>query len=265
MNNDEYKIFDQYWGPDELRPFAEFSRNGTHYCIYCGRPADTREHIPPKAFLQKPLPTNLPVLPACKRCNNGFSSDELYVRTYIECLKAVYTDGNLAVIEKAPSDRKEIRDAKESVKTAIESNRITFDKRIGRILLKLAIGHATYELTEGYRSHKWGGSPLYTKYIIRSTVSEEAWNDLEYAELLNDRLLPELGSRVFRNIYVISPLLKTLDGNNEQATNLCFLDWTDIQDGIYRYIAYFEDDRLIVKMILMDFLYGEVVFQSQED
>ena len=263
MSKEDKDLFAQYWGPDEFRPFVDFSRKGLHYCIYCGKLADTREHIPPKAFLKKPLPSDLPVLPACKKCNNGFSSDELYVRAYIECLKAVFADADLNAIQPLQSDRREIRDAKESVKAALDAKKITFDKRIGRILLKLAVGHATYELSGGYHSRKW--QPLYTKYIIRPTASEEAWADLEYAELLNDKVLPELGSRVFRKIYIIQPLLKSMDSDDTQKENLCFLDWTDIQDGIYRYIAYIEGSRLTVKMILMDYLYAEVVFQSDEE
>ena len=34
------------------------------------------------------------------------------------------------------------------------------------------------------------------------------------------------------------------------------------QDGVYRYTTYLEDDRLVVKMVILDYLYGEVVFQK---
>ena len=40
------------------------------------------------------------------------------------------------------------------------------------------------------------------------------------------------------------------------------MDWTDIQEEAYRYLAYFEDDKLVVKMIIMNYLYGEVVFKE---
>lgn len=260
--------FNKYWGPDLLKPFVEYSRKGVHYCIYCGGLADTREHVPSRTFLNKPLPSDLPVLPACQRCNNGFSSDELYTKTYIMCLKEALDNNNPDCLQIESVDRKEIRDAKNAVKEVIETNTLTYDKRVGRVLLKLAIGHAIYELSEGYYSLKWNGTPLYTKYIIRPAVSESEWNDLEYAEPMNDKMLPEIGSRVFRNLLVLQMPLVSFETKEQSNLNLTMMDWTDIQDGVYRYIAYFEDDKLIVKMIIMDYLYGEVVFKeysSQKD
>lgn len=262
MEEEENFNFNKFWGPESLRPFVEYSRRGMHYCIYCGSIADTREHVPSKTFLKKPLPSDLPVLPACKKCNNGFSSDELYAKTYIECLKAVFINSNLDYLQVAPSDRKEIREAKLSIKKAFDQKELVFDDRVGRVLLKLAIGHAVYELSEGYYSLAWAGNPLYTKYIIRSTVSEAEWNSLEYAEAMNEKILPVIGSRVFRNLFVFQLPLKNSEGNGDLNLNLLMMDWTDIQEGEYRYVAYFDNDKLVVKMIIMDFLYGEVVFQK---
>ena len=72
------RSFKGYWGSELLRPFVEHSKNRIHYCIYCGSIADTREHVPSKVFLNKPISDDeLPTLPACQKCNNGFSSDEL--------------------------------------------------------------------------------------------------------------------------------------------------------------------------------------------
>lgn len=52
-------------------------------CVYCGRPADTKDHAPPRCFLRRPLPSNLITLPACVECNAGFSFDEQLVKTLI--------------------------------------------------------------------------------------------------------------------------------------------------------------------------------------
>lgn len=256
--------FNKFWGPESLKSFVEYSRQGTHYCIYCGSIADTREHVPSKTFLKKPLPSDLPVLPACQNCNNGFSADELYTRTYIECLKAVLIDNNFDSLHVESTDRKEKREAKLAIKKALDKKMLVFDDRVGRVLLKLAIGHAVYELSEGYYSLTWDGIPLYTKYIIRATVSEEEWNNLEYAEVMNNKILPVVGSRVYRNLLVLQLPLKSFENNSDANLNLLMMDWTDIQDGEYRYLAYLNDDKLIVKMIILDFLYGEVVFQRKE-
>jgi hypothetical protein len=45
-------------------------------CAYCGDPATTVDHIPPKRLFTPPLPSNLVTVPACKKCNNGASNDD---------------------------------------------------------------------------------------------------------------------------------------------------------------------------------------------
>ena len=49
----------------------------------CGSVAITKDHIPPKGFFEQPLPSNLITVPACKKCNNGFSKDEEWFRNHI--------------------------------------------------------------------------------------------------------------------------------------------------------------------------------------
>lgn len=53
-----------------------------------------------------------------------------------------------------------------------------------------------------------------------------------------------------------------IDRKKYANLNLVIMNWTDIQDGVYRYIAYLDDDKLVVKMVILDYLYGEVVFQK---
>lgn len=265
MSKEDNPFNSNYWGPEQLRPFVEYSKRGRHYCIYCGAVADTREHVPSRTFLKNPLPCDLPVLPACFKCNNGYSSDELYTRTYINCLKEVICNNNMDYLDISLDDLKAVREAKQTIKAAFDQKLLTYDKRVGRILLKLAIGHAVYELSEGYPSTKWSGIPLYTRYIVRGTVSEAEWRDLEYAEAITDQRIPEIGSRAYRNIYVVQAGLSSFESGSKLNANLVMLDWTDIQDGEYRYIAYFNQKYLIVKMILLDYLYGEVVFQEKSE
>ncbi len=49
------------------------------FCIYCGSPADTRDHVPPKLLLEEPRPNNLRTAPACQPCNASWSLDEEYL------------------------------------------------------------------------------------------------------------------------------------------------------------------------------------------
>ena len=65
-----------------LPPLPLFGRAA---CVYCGSPADTRDHTPPQCLLPKPLPQRVQVMtvPACVRCNQAFSQDELRVAAVV--------------------------------------------------------------------------------------------------------------------------------------------------------------------------------------
>lgn len=54
------------------------------FCLYCFGATETRDHVPPKAFLDEPYPDNLPVVPSCTDCNVSASLDEQYVASVIE-------------------------------------------------------------------------------------------------------------------------------------------------------------------------------------
>ena len=56
----------------------------TGECVYCGRYLPlTNDHIPPQALWGKPRPSDLVVVPSCKRCNGGASKDDEYFKTMI--------------------------------------------------------------------------------------------------------------------------------------------------------------------------------------
>jgi hypothetical protein len=54
----------------------------TKICIFCGKPADTKEHIPPKQFFKGALNKPLITVPSCKACNAGFQKDEDFFRQF---------------------------------------------------------------------------------------------------------------------------------------------------------------------------------------
>ena len=49
-------------------------------CVYCGAAAATRDHVPPRCLLEKPLPPVLATIPSCRNCNAAFSRDEQYLQ-----------------------------------------------------------------------------------------------------------------------------------------------------------------------------------------
>lgn len=263
MQIDEVKMekefnFNKFWGSSLIKPHVVFRRNSYMYCVYCGDKADSREHSPSKTFLQKPYPTDLPTVPACIKCNNGFSSDERYVSNFIKCLVEYYEGKNKRVFEIEDTDLSEVIEAKKAAELFVENP--FFDDRLANILRKLAICHAAYEISAGYYSKDWQGQPERISYLIKPFVSQQDWQGLEFAEVINNDFLPEVGSRIFRNIYVVEAVMQNGSNKENVMLPMVMVDWTEIQNGFYRYQVYIRDGNIWVKMIIRDFLYAEVVF-----
>lgn len=62
-------------------------------CIYCGKKADTKEHIPPKSFFVRRSGIKLITVPSCLSCNHSFSLDEEVFRNFLVhmCMKKSLT------------------------------------------------------------------------------------------------------------------------------------------------------------------------------
>lgn len=140
---------------DQLRSFAD--ERLVIGCVYCGGPEETREHVPSRVFLDSPLPENLPVVAACRRCNNGFSLDEEYVACLIESVVAGSTNpecikrsGVANILRRSPALQAKIEAAKNDkdgqIQFGIESDRVS------NVLTKLARGHAAFELSQSCRN-----------------------------------------------------------------------------------------------------------------
>jgi hypothetical protein len=52
-------------------------------CAFCGNPAVTDDHVPPKCLFTRPRPTNLITVRACKACNEEAKLDDEYFRDAI--------------------------------------------------------------------------------------------------------------------------------------------------------------------------------------
>ena len=52
-------------------------------CIFCGKPATTRDHIPPKGIFPDPMPSDLITVPACESCNSNTKLDDEYFQWLI--------------------------------------------------------------------------------------------------------------------------------------------------------------------------------------
>ena len=241
---------------DQLTDFAD-SRliNG---CIYCGGAPDTREHVPSRTFLEKPYPENLPVVGCCNECNKSFSKDEQYVVCLLESVLAGSTDPDkirrapvARAMRRAPALRSRIESAitrkDDWIEFAVEAD------RLNRVMLKLAKGHAVFELSEVFRSdpsHFWCG-PL-------ATIPPEELENFEAPHL--QEVFGEVGSRNLQRLAVVQVQLRSEDGENKPL-GLLMNDWIDVQNGFYRYLAISESGGVSIRIVIADYLACEVIWR----
>jgi hypothetical protein len=81
-------------------------------CCYCGGPANSSDHTPPRCLLPKPLPNNVQAMtiPACAACNSGYSAEEMRVAAMV------------ATVSFTPQDREAVC-AGGRVHSALQSDR----------------------------------------------------------------------------------------------------------------------------------------------
>lgn len=236
---------------DGVGYYTSWEKGRQNGCIYCGKPAGTREHVPSKSLLIEPFPENLPTIPACFECNNGFSADEEYFICFLEVLKnKVYA--NYSISEHVRS----ILSKKESLRQLIESQISSKDgciypsfdpDRFTRIITKLAIGHAGYEYDD---LNFDGATGLWFEFA--PNISEEYKAEFESPKLLN--VIPEISSHFSCNVCIIQ--------NVDSGEAFALSDWITVQEQRYSYNVFLNDSGGVsVKMIILDFLYCQVDFE----
>lgn len=223
-----------------MKAYNDYSDNRLRGgCVYCKQPATTRDHVPARAFLDKPYPANLQVVPSCEKCNNALSKDEAYVAFLLKYLKMLNTD-----------DKPEEFEASSSHSDALEErvlNSITLDdsgnpvvqienERIENVIRKFAFCHVLYDLGE-------------MKYVQPSNIAYAFDYQLtdEQISIFNSAIcsdiFPEVGSRAMQRIAVQG------DG------------WVVVQPDTYRYYVH-SDSSTIVRMVIREMLYCEVIWSD---
>lgn len=232
---------------DQIDEFVDERQKS--WCIHCGEWIETvetsRDHVPSKSLLLNPYPNQLPVVHVCKRCNEGFSLDEEYLTTFLGCVLTGSTDPDGQrnprvgrILKTRPKLRKRIELAKTEYKTIGGETRIVWKpevKRVDRIILKNARGHAFYEYGEPMLEepdHVWW-APL------ESLKAEERTN---FESIDAGGLLPEVGSRMLTRVFTG----QDLSG-----------DWVIVQDGAYRY-GVAQQGVMLVRSVLFEYLATEV-------
>ncbi|WP_374072550.1 hypothetical protein [Alloalcanivorax xenomutans] len=224
-------------------------------CIYCGGSADTRDHVPSRILLDAPYPENLPVVGACKVCNQGFSKDEQYFVCLLESVLAGSTDPEkikrpsvARAMKRSPALRSRIEAAK-----TILNDRIVFipeEDRVKNVVLKLARGHAAFELSQPCTQepdHYWCGA--------LDSLTEDQIEAFSAAHI--QQLFGEIGSRNMQRMFAVQATLQSQSGDQE-TMHITVNDWIEVQEGYYRYLAIDDINGVIIRIVVSDYLACEV-------
>ena len=222
----------------------------TGMCVYCGTHPDTRDHVPSKVLLDEPYPPELPVVGACQGCNASFSMDEQYLACFLDCVicggtetSGMHRSNVKRILEENPTLRYRIEsarkgDAAENLFWEPEADRVR------NVILKLARGHAAYELYPKLEKPRiLGFAPLQILSDDQRSAFEQVAGDDEID------LWPEIGSRAFLRAFGKSPDRLPLSGG-----------WVVVQPDRYRY-AVVETGGVLVRMVLSEYLACEVAWE----
>lgn len=233
--------------------YTSWEKSKNNGCIYCGNPATTREHVPSKAFLQKPYPDNLPTIPACFACNNGYSEDENYVSCFLDILKSrIYSDYSEQeqTNSRTEKDKKLQNVLQEQIK--IQDGKVFYqldEQRFDRILLKLARGHAGFE----YDYVDFDNTKIKIWYDFLFNMTENTLKNFE--SIPESGIVPEVGIRATAAPFILQNI------TTGEATSLSI--WNEVQENRYRYQVFQnEKENVTVKIVIFEFFYCEIEFYA---
>jgi hypothetical protein len=224
----------------QLKSFGDERQVGA--CAHCGSGIRTRDHVPSKVLLDEPYPPNLPVVGSCEGCNISLSADEEYLACLLDCVICGAVDPSrvsrpkvAGLLRERPSLAERISHAKKSFegRTYFEVEK----HRVRRVILKLARGHALFELNE-----RMNEKPSFLNF--RPVELMESDERDRFEQVQSPSLWPEVGSRAMQRMLGIGEY-----------------GWLEVQEGRYRYQAW-ADGTVGVRMVLSEYLAAEVVWQD---
>lgn len=243
---------------DQLKILADDRLIGG--CVYCGGVPETREHVPSRVLLDAPFPDNLPVVGACLDCNNGFSKDEAYVACLIEAVLSGSTDPErvkrssvAAILRRTPA-----------LRTRLDASRAELDgqvvfaveqDRLKNVMLKLARGHALFELS---RMNLPEPSSF---WCLPLAVLDERHAGFDAAHVVE--LMGEIGSRNTQRMQAAVVTLRSESGKTAEI-QLVINDWVEVQEGRYRYLAIDDVGGIRIKIVLSEYLACEAAWADED-
>lgn len=175
--------------------------------------------------------------------------DEQYLACFIECVicGTVETTGlKRPKIKRILGENPALQRRIERSRRKGETDDNIWDPEIDRVrnvILKLARGHAAYELYPKLEE------PLEIAFAPFMALSEEEQDEFENGAFGNLEGWPEINTRAFRRASGDSP-----DGLEQSG------DWIVVQPGRYRYSTV-ETGGLLVKMVLSEYLFCAVSWE----
>lgn len=229
-----------------------------HGCVYCEGTSETRDHVPSKCLLEQPFPDNLPVVGCCDSCNQNFSKDEEYLVCLIESVLCGSTDPEkigrpsvAKIMKNSPALRQRIENSKTEVDGQIAF--IPEIERINNVMLKLARGHAAFELSQPCRTkpdHFWCG-PL----SLLTEECREAFDSVHFQQVSS-----EIGSRNMQR-FLVTQITKLAENGEQQNIGMLINDWIDVQDGRYRFLAIDDMGQIAIRIIIAEYFACEVAWK----
>lgn len=204
-------------------------------CAYCGSFSETKEHVPPRAFLEKPFPQNLQTIYSCYKCNQKFSTLEEYASCLFTFLKpGGKLEGTRA--ERIFSNKPKIKDEMQNLASSKNVEEIFAEKSdvLEKIFKKLALGHLVYQNNESLHEAKF-----HVDFGLLEKMTTKVRENFEAQYLLEKA--PEVGSRAMMQMMFI---------DNAPST-----PWHTVQEEIYRYMTSTSDE---MKIVIREFLWARV-------
>jgi hypothetical protein len=235
---------------DHIEEFVDERQKG--WCIHCarwiGEVESNRDHVPSRSLLRQPYPENLPTVPVCKSCNEGFSSDEEYFAAFLAAVLTGSADPERQanprvqrILKRSPALRKRIESAHAESRTLFDDEaRVVWTperERIDRVILKNARGHAYFEYGEPMLE-----APAHVWFALLELLAPE--DRTQFEDVQDGCMWPEVGSRM---------LTRVLTGQD------LFAGWVITQDDVYRY-AVVQQGRLLVRSVMEEYLATEVLW-----
>jgi hypothetical protein len=153
-------------------------------------------------------------------------------------------------MQNSPALRQRIENSKTEVDGQIAF--IPEIERINNVMLKLARGHAAFELSQPCRTkpdHFWCG-PL----LLLPKECREAFDSAHVQQVSG-----EIGSRNMQRS-LVTQTTRLAENGEQQNIGMLINDWVDVQDDRYRFLAIDDMGQIVIRIVIAEYFACEVAW-----